>query len=169
MGKFSDNPMSGIVFDDINLTLGTLNTDTAIQVASKIDNAREQGFRVLKTEYFVTVSGKTNDEGPIVVGLAHNLSTTEIEEAIQADPQGSKALHRPENEQATRPVWPLKMIPATVVGQEDHIVGKDEVKLNWSCPEGTTLQWFAYNFSTQLTTGTIVHIFAKHFGVWLKD
>ena len=51
MVKFSDNIMAGIVWDDITLTLGTLGNKTATGTNSKIDAARLQGFRVLRTEW----------------------------------------------------------------------------------------------------------------------
>ena len=170
MGKFSQNMMAGIVYDDLALVLGALATKTAVQGASKIDASRAQGFRLLKTQYWVEVIGKTNDQGGIIVGLSHNLSVTEIKECIEADPQGSKAIHRPESEASSRPIWPLVLIPSTVTSIEDKLVAMGELKPGWSAPEGSTFNWFAFNLSTgTLTTGTQVKIFAKHYGVWLKD
>ncbi len=168
MGKFSNNPMAGIVWDELTITLGALAADTSIQTASKIDAGRESGFRVLKTQYWLDVTGKTNDEGGILVGINHNLSVAENAEAIAADPQGHAGIARPENEQAMRPVWGLMFIPSTVVSVENKLIEPREVKLNWSFPEGSSMNWFAHAFGS-LTTGTVVGVVAKHFGVWLKD
>ncbi len=169
MGKFSDNAMAGIVWEEVNITLGALAEDTAVSAASKIDASREQGFRVLKTQYAIDVVGKTNDQGGILIGLNHNLSVAEVAEALAADPQGSPGKDRPENEQAMRPIWPLKFVPVTVTSIEEKLLNFEEVKINWSIMEGSTLNWFAFNTGGLLTTGTVVNIIAKHFGVWLKD
>ncbi len=168
MGKFSENLMAGIVWDGIVLTLGTLAANTALQAASRIDAARVQGFRILKTEYFIDVVSMTDGEGPIIVGMQHNLSVAEVAEAILADPQGSKGIASPENEQAMRPVWPLGVVAVDIANQEK--AHWKTVKIGWSIPEDSTLNWFAFNSdASALTTGGKIFIDAKHFGVWLKD
>ncbi len=167
MGKFSDNTMAAIVWDEVGITLGTLGSATVTGNDSKIDTARAQGFRVLRTEWFIIMDGLTQDEGPILVGLAHDLGATEIDECIEADPQ------RPNDpavsEKANRPVWPLTYLWRDSAGN-GQIVDKGVIKLNWSIQEGTLLKWWAKNTdASALTTGAIVKIRAKHFGVWLKD
>ncbi len=160
-----------IVYDDLSIDVGALPSKDAIAVSSKIDTARENGFRVMKTEYFIDFEGKTSGEGPLMVGFAANHNAGEIEEAIEADPQSS---HDDEaNLHAKRPVWPLAMIPEassarSSTGSLEQIMGKFNPK--WTVPEGEGAVWWAYNMDGAiLTTGTIINIFAKHYGVWLRD
>lgn len=157
-----------IIYDDVELALGALAGKDAIAAPSKIDASRENGFRVMKTEYWMIFYGKTTAEGPIMVGLAPNLAAASIEETIEADPQSRT------DDQVTpdskRPVFPLEIIDYTEVDMTNLQPYKGEVKIRWSIPEGNNLNWFAYNMNAAgLTTGTVVRIFAKHYGVWLRD
>lgn len=126
----------------------------------------------MKTEYWISAEAKVVAEGPIMVGVAARCdNAAEIEECIEADPQIRGA--DPEEVQAKRPVWPLEMFGA----EEGHgtnesglVAKKGTVNLRWSCPEGTGLLWWAYNAGAgALTTGCVVVVFAKHYGVWLRD
>lgn len=152
------------------MTLGALAAYDVITQASKIDAARKNGFRVLKTEYFFDIDGKTAGEGPIVVGLAANQTAAEIEEAIEADPQGK--VDDVENQQAKRPVWPLEIFGSKIgdTNLENESTRKGELTPRWSAPEGDGFSWWAYCLDAGgLTTGCTVVIFAKHYGVWLRD
>ncbi len=158
-----------IVWDQVGITLSTLAALTGILGASRIDAAREQGFRVMKTEYVGSIVGRTNGEGPVMLAVGFNLSLAEMEEAIEADPQSS--FDTPANEQVMRPVFilgifdPLAASPAIL----NNGIPKT-VNFKWSAPEGGSMNWMAYNTSgSALTTGSVVRVVAKHFGVWLKD
>ncbi len=161
--------MAAIIWDEIQISLGTLATETAVQVASRIDAARLQGFRLLRTEYFIRAKGLTGADDPIVVGLNHDLTVTEVKECINADPQRSGDTTADAASRTKRPVWPFEVFGVYADGNGES-VAKGVAKIGWSAPEGTTFNWFVYNFgSGPLTTGGIVDIIAKHFGVWLKD
>ncbi len=166
MAKFSDNSLAGIVWDDFQVALGTLNAITAITGNSKIDAARLQGFRVLRSEWYCTLSGLTAGEGPVLVGMAHDLTATEIKECIEADPQRSG--DPGEEEKSKRAVWPLALMMNL---SNDGMLNAEGVKkLGWSFPEGTILKYWAYNVASgDLTTGAVWFLLVKHFGVWLKD
>ncbi len=166
MTKFSDNSMAGIFWDELQLALGTLGAGTTIQINSRLDSSRLQGFKLLRTEYDVQVFGLTAAEGPVHVSLCHDLTTTEHEETLGGDPQRAKDPDL--SEKAMRPVWPL--------GHLYHEGGigvtslRGVIKLGWSFPEGTPMKWcFNNRFGTSLTTGAQVRLTAKHFGVWLRD
>lgn len=164
----SDSNLS-IVYDDVQLVLSTLGSKTVFTAGSKIDASRLNGFRVLKTEYWINYEGKTAGQGPIMVGLSANHDATEIEECIEADPQssarGEDALNR-----AMRPVWPLYMIPTKPTDSLEAADDNGNFTPKWSSPESFGFFWWAYNMSGgALTDGTIVTIFAKHYGVWLRD
>ncbi len=109
----------------------------------------------------------TSGEGPVLVGMAHDLSATEIEETLGADPQRSGD---PTAEpRAMRPVWPLGQMFNNSAGN-GQIILEGVQKIGWSIPEGTDLKWFVQNVSgATLTTGSVFRIIAKHFGVWLRD
>ncbi len=169
MGKFGDNAMSGIVWDEVSIEPGTLQPRTAMRATSKIDAGRLQGFRVLRTEYFIVLRGVVIAFDNILVGLAADLSIAEIKEAIEADPQRSNDPNL--SEQAKRPLWPLELMGAASVTLNGNLYAKGVHKLGWSIPEGVSLFWFVFNMDDidQLTTGLNIQIIAKHFGVWLKD
>ncbi len=123
---------------------------------------------MLRTEWFLSIQGLTSNEGPILVGLAHDLTVAEIDEAFDGDPQRNADPNL--EEQAHRPVWPLDMFFNNSAGN-GKLLGNGVVKIGWSVPEGTQLKWFARNqeIANALTTGAVFKITAKHFGVWLKD
>ncbi len=168
MSKFSEQ--GAIVHDLSVITVGALAALDAVVVNSVIDATREEGFRILKTEYFVHFEGKTTAEGPVMFGFAANLNAAEIEEAIEADPQ--QRADDPEMHNAMRPVWVLGVIPKLSTEQDQSFPGNVKGIFNprWSIPEGKGASWWAYNNSSgALTTGLLIKIMAKHFGVWLRD
>ncbi len=166
MAKFKDNAMSAIQWDELQIVLSTLAGGAAVVTASRIDAGRLQGFRVLRTEYFLQIEGMTTGNDAVVVGLAHDLTQGEIQEAIGADPQRSNDPTL--SPRAMRPVWPLEIFAANAQG--NILALKGVAKIGWSVPEGTLLNWFVVNIGTNaLTSGATVNVLAKHFGVWLKD
>ncbi len=167
MAKFSDNNMAAVQWDEVQISLGTLAAGIAKQSDSRIDGARLQGFCVLRTEWFVTVKALTAGEGPLLLTLAHDLTTAEVQETIGADPQRS---NDPESSaRSKQPLWPLThLFNKTDTGS--LIMDKGVTKIGWSIPEGTALKWGIVNVSANdLTTGATLFVTAKHFGVWLKD
>ena len=107
----------------------------------------------------------TSGEGPIELFMCHDLSTAEMAEVFAADPQRS---HDPNlEEQAMRPLWPLALLANLT--EDSNKVGHGVSTIGWSFPEGTILKWGAWNKGSALTTGTVIHVVAKHFGVWLRD
>ncbi len=165
---FGKSGQGQIVYDDVTITLSTLGAAAAIVAQSRIDAARLHGFRVLKTEYFIEATGKTSGEGPIMIGLAVDVTATGVKNAIESDPQSTG--DEVGQAEALTPVWPLKMLPkAFTNGDIGEYVSMRSVNPGWSVPEGLGMQWWAFNMGASLTTGTVIRIFAKHFGVWLRD
>ena len=161
--------MSGIVWDQQSIETGTLQPRTATRSTSRIDSARLQGFRLLRTEYFICLRDTLTPSDNFILGLAVDLSIGEIKEAIEADPQRSNDPNL--SEQAHRPLWPLELMGVTDVDGNGNAYAKGVAKIGWSIPEGVSLFWFVYNMDDvdQFTTGLNIQIIAKHFGVWLKD
>lgn len=154
-----------IHWDERELSLAALAGKTSILSVTKIDINRENGFRVMRVKGYACIEGITAGEGPLVFGCAAQCSTTNIDDAFDADPQSSIASA---NHDAKRAIWPLGMFP--VVSPHEKVIEFDEV-IRWSCPEGTGhFDFWIYNMdSGALTTGAQLHVFAKFFGVWLRD
>ncbi len=160
--------MAAIFWDRVSLAVGALAAVTATTANSRADASRLQGFRILRTEYYGSIKNLTEGEGPLLLGLTHDLSNAEIAETFLGDPQRT---HDPvETEKAGRPVWGLESLAIDVNGQ-GKMVFQGVAKIGWSVPEGTALKWFIMNMnqSAAMTTGATLVLFAKHFGVWLKD
>ncbi len=158
-----------IGYDNLTLTLGALASLDAISVNSKVDSARLNGFRTTKIEYWIDYLGKTAGEGPIMVGWAPFAGAALAESAIEADPQSSS--DKAAIAEALVPVFPLVMLPQQDTAENRlGAVLKEEITPMWSTIEGNTASWWAYNMDgSALTAGTIIRIFAKYFGVWLRD
>ncbi len=171
--------MPGLVqqFDhDRVMALGTLAAATAVLSNTKIDTARENGFRVTKSRYFFSLTQKTTTEGPISVGICIGLDAAGVKAALEADPQTNIA------DDARGEGTYIKKLFTIGVGQQEFPgsggSGMDfmrgiEVsygKNGWSVPEGSLLAVWAYNQDgTALTTGCVINWDSEHFGVWLRD
>ncbi len=165
--SFSTAERSGIVYDNGQITLGGLANATAVLVGSKIDSARLNGFRILKSEIWLHWRDFTAGEGPIMAGLSVGNSQAEVEGTFTADPQSSQ--DELANTQAKLPVFPIAMFSAQNAAQllVDH---HGFMTLLWSVIEGVNLDWYVHNISgAALTTGSNLKFFAKHYGVWLRD
>lgn len=168
MAKNSEN--LAIVYDNVTIDASSLGATAAVAAASKIDASRGNGFRIMKTEYWVSVKG-LDDHGPIMVGFSAIFDASGVESCIESDPQDSS--EDTNNFLAKRPVWPLKMfVPsqADASGNYDNVQhDKSEFNPRWSVPEGENAYWWVYNMTTALDAACTVNIFAKHYGVWLRD
>ncbi len=161
---------------DVNqsVTLGALAAGIIVKDASQIDSARLQGFRIVKSRFFITMTGKTTAEGPLLFGVACNFpDVTAIKSALEADPQGKTANDLRGEGTYLRLLDTVGLVP-TVFPSSDEGTGKMyEVsygKNGWTIPEGRELALFFMNQdSSALTTGTAFHWEAEHFGVWLND
>ncbi len=168
MSKFSDGG-GAVIHGTIVSTIASLGALAVVAITTKIDAARERGFRVLKIEGFVTLKGSVNDEY-VVFGLAGpSLSTTLIKEALDADPQSPNdtAAH----EEAMRPLWPLVMLGDDDSGDSHNMPQRFTVNPRWSYPEGTFMSFYAQNPDDDALSGASQQIIGswKAFGVWLND
>ncbi len=167
MAKFSDNSMAAIQWDELEDPTGALAAGSATTINSRVDSGRLQGFRVLRTEWFFRMKGLSANEGPVLVGLAHDLTAAEIQECLGADPQRSNDPTL--SPRTMRPVWPMALFENDSVGNQ-NMLQQGVTTIGWSIPEGTNLVWWQMNRDTDaLQTGGTLNITAKHFGVWLKD
>ncbi len=159
---------------DTLLTVGALAASDLISVeSSQIRADRENGFRLVKSRIFVTMTGKTTAEGPITIGLAANFETDQaIEDALEALPASSKSNVSRGKGTFIMILDQIGLVP-TVFPASDEGVGKHyEVsygKNGWSVPEGSNLRYWARNQGANLSSGTLLIFVAEHFGVWLHD
>ncbi len=168
---FGKDGKGQILWDISTITLGALAANDAVSVTQG-SNLLED-FRILKTEYFIGTKFADNSEGPLLIGMAAGGNTAaEIEEAIEAEPNDIS--DTPEIEEVMRPVWPvtIHILQSFSGTAEFSTVGKNisEGVLNprWTMPNPSGWSWWAYNLGTLFTTGGLVEIAAKHFGVWVR-
>ncbi len=159
-------------FDEsMTLSVGALALHDVISVDSKIDAARLQGFRLVKSTFFIDAHGKTVQQGPVQLGVALNMSAGGVESAIESDPQDSKADNNRGDGTFIKPL--AMMADAAISIGSNRLLQPIEVsygKNGWSLIEGRSMIFWAYNLGdATLTTGLVVDVFAEHFGVWLRD
>ncbi len=163
----------GVIITDIDdITLGTLGSNTVVKQDAPLGITED--FRMIKMELVAILKAATANEGPITLYLADDeLAVAEIAQAID----GAGPIDRNDRvamEQATRPVFLLGTFAgdASIDGKlkgadgQDGVVNKT-VRWTFSNPEGWAI--CAHNRSgTTLTTGGIVKLSVKYFGVWLS-
>ncbi len=160
---------------DLPLPVGALAAGAAVIANSRIDAARENGFRIVKSQLFLTLTGKTTAEGPIAFGVAMNVpNAAAITAILDADPSDSKAdISRGEGV-FVKILGVLGLLetsfPPISRDGPGWMMEISYGKNGWSIPEGRGLvYWARNNDGSALTTGTILTFSAEHFGVWLRD
>ncbi len=156
--------------DEVTITLANLLNRVGILVSTVVDSGREQGVRVARCRMLGSFEGKTAGDGPIYVGLCVGFTTATLKDFFDSDPQGQITdQEQPENGAFIKVVG---VLPASEVsGRIQGMTDDWAIALkNWSIPEGSTLQAFAFNASgSQLTTGTLVDLQMLFDYIWLKD
>ncbi len=135
----------------------------------------QDDFRLIKMEYTFWVDGATFvvADGPLSLWIANGeLNLGEIEESIEV--QGPVDRNdRLNMERAERYVTQLGVLPFVEASSGvrplfpmDGSVAEKTIRWTFSNPEGWV--FCVYNEGTGLTTGGVVHMRAKHYGVWLQ-
>ncbi len=171
IGKFSDNNSAQIIWDFQVLSLGTLAAGASTFVNSKIDNAREMGCKVLKTEWFISMTFPVVENGPFLFGIQHDMTANEQDDTLNADPQrrGDTTV----SGQANHPMWALAILHPSHESQVEetgHLTQMGVHKVPWTYPEGTFMRWWVRNMRNVANDGgQNITIAAKHYTVWLRD
>lgn len=160
-----------IIREIVTLTAGALGVGAAVKHTGGA-TLETTPFRILKTEYFVTIQGNFGAEGDeVIVGMCDGeLSTTEIANCLGANGPGDRNNHAAHNN-AMLPVWTLsqhKEAHDAATSYHAGDVGKITFNPKWTF--GATEGWsfFAYNpLAGSLTSGLVLRIHAKHYGVWV--
>lgn len=145
-------------------SIASLASGTAVKLTTTGPSTLTEDFRLIKVELSAAVQNLTDNDGPVMIGLADNeLTIAEIAECLQADVTDRN--DRLEDEKATRPVWILSTyIHGSEIANNGLPIEKT-IRWTFSNTEGFCL--FAYNASNSTnTTGDVVH-HAKYFGVWV--
>ncbi len=147
---------------------GTLAGNDTITASMQIDASRNQGVRIKQLKAAFQYNGKTDDEGPIMYGLSLDLSAAEVEEALEADPQGTG--DTPAIEQANRKVFPIGVFDQKNLVRSGPIM-LEEVHLPWKeIEEGTGIQLWIHNYdASALTTGGGLTMMWTAVQEWLRD
>ncbi len=160
---------------DGTLSLGTLAANTAVSAFTNIDPSRAQGWRAVMSEWLFSMSGKTTAEGPIIFGIACNMTAPEIELALESDPQNKNDSDNRGDGTYIKSLGTIGLLVTDFPSAFHEPKSDDKMivkygKNGWSIPEGEALSVWAYNQGgAPLTTGTNLCWFAEHFGVWLND
>ncbi len=161
-----------LIRERTTITLGGLGVNTAIKQDSPL--VITEDFRMIKAKIYAYLTGATfvAGDGPVLVGLSNDdLSVGEIAEALTVDgPLGPD--QTVQADQAMRPVFELGMIPfldeAVNGNQPGLVLPPIEAIVRWTFYNATGWTLFAFNFgSSSLTTGGVIQILAKYFGVWV--
>ncbi len=155
----------------IDMALGTLAAETAINIALDIDQTRLQGAKPKEITYAVEWRAKTTLEGPLVYGLSEGLTSGEVAEWWTADPQYGDDPGAAEA--SMRHVLILGYIP--LISQTFPLTSDEHGDLmrtarwpGWEVIEGENLNFFVLNIGlAALTAGTLVDGFVMARGDWL--
>ncbi len=165
------HPHSNLVrqVDNLEINISSLAAVTGILGASKIDAARENGFKSLVQKGIIALDGSvvTAPTGqPIMVGLTR-LNLANLEVAIENDPQNSLPVNQ---EDAKKFYWILGYLNTYDASSEGSTF-KFSTRHKITVIEGTALQFFAYNIDTVtgIPATSQLKIFCEHLGVWLRD
>lgn len=155
-----------IIHEDVTIALLTL-AGGAVLSAGNV--ALQDDFRIIKSEYFARLDGFTVAEGPLLLVLADaELQDIEIAQACLAQP--SDRNDNVENERSHRPVFNCGYFSGNAatgqVGQSDGRLAEKTIRWTFSDTEGW--EWAILNLgSGALSTGAVVAVYAKHYGVWV--
>ncbi len=156
------------------VSVGALADNGVVSASIAIDASRTQGVRLRQFKAAFDWFGKTTDQGPLLVGLSTDLSTTEISECLQADPQHINDV--PSTEEANRKVFPLFIVGAESTagnypGHSDEASSLIDMNFPWrEITEGQGIQFWVQNLSGgTLTTGMTLFMIWTAVQDWLKD
>ncbi len=158
----------GVILHEVTeITLLALASAAALKADTNI--VLQDDFRLIKTEYFAFFDIQNSPSEELLIGIADKeLSAAEIAQNINVtgpvDRNDNLA-----NEQAMRPVWLISALVGSQVPflANDYLPVEKTIRWTFSDTEGFT--FFAYNpRAGAMTTGSVIRIVAKHYGVWLS-
>ncbi len=171
MGKSSPTVMQ---YDqELDFALGALAAGDVILQETKIDSSRAAAWFMKWLMWSAFFTGKTTDEGPIVIGFSANMNAQEVEDWMEADAQS-----RADNPDKVPAGWirPLFMIGKSPTAGSVCLSGTNLVspmtflQVNWSILEAQAFSVWARNQDASgLTTGTALVFHNQYAGRWIRD
>ncbi len=164
----------GVILREVaTITVGALAAGAVVKHSGGVV-LETTSFRILKTEYFAVMSTAFQGEfDQILLGIANGaLTTTQIAEAIEVNGPDDRN-DRVEAEQAMRAVWLVNHLQeqgdsANAIQDQLNNGNVMHFSLKWTFTPTEGWDWFAFNpLGAAITTGPVIKIFAKHFGVWV--
>ncbi len=153
--------------EHFDLDASALSAGGVVIANSNWDTAQDQGFVVKKVRAAMSYHGLTTTEGPVTVGGWMGLSTAEVKEALDANPQSS--FDKPAAEHANRAAWSLWHIPGSTGTANVEPMPFREVY--W--PYKEKLEENSMGFWLQNVDGSAVtievDIDVDWFGTWSRD
>ncbi len=135
---------------------------------TKIDAAQRQGFRVITARTWCDFDDKTagSTVGPVMLGVAINMTEADIQAYVDADPQDAVEFSGKANGQYCQLLGLIGM-----GDMEGQALKREGVlwKPNWSKPEGNVMGWFLWNIGAGTVSGWNVHFINEYNGVFLRD
>lgn len=167
MGFGKDGNGQVLYDDNLTIALGALANLDVIGQVSTMSAALVEDYRIIKMDGWIFY--ETTQGGPLIVGIAPaDMSDTEIEECLEANPVDGQ--DTPATEQVNRPVFPLAVIHnVSAAGPRAGQVVSIEKTLRWTFQRQEGWKYWAYNRSGgTLTTGGVIGVFMKYYGVWVR-
>lgn len=161
-----------IIREAATITVGGLTSKNVIKTTAGGVTLQTTSFRILKSQYFISVLGDFGAEGDeVLVGLCDGeLAVAEIVEAININ----GPVDRNDNvlsEQANRPVFLLDQLKEAHDATTSYTTfgtGMKTFNPRWTFTPTEGWDWFVFNpLGGSLTAGLVILITAKHFGVWV--
>ncbi len=166
MPSFDKTKNSGIITQLDGFTLGTLADATALKQDNPLPIT--QDFRVLSVDLQATLDASTANEGPIALGIANDdLTVSEIGSSINTDGPLSPG-DRGRQESAERAVFIFDSFYHDADGNGKLVIS-GRFKVRWTFYSGSG-GWTLFCFNhggAALTTGGIIRLTAKFYGVWV--
>lgn len=159
-----------IIRESRNQALGALAQAAGIIIGTKL--ATLERFRMIKTEVYATITGLTTGEGTgLIFGLADgDLSLAEIEAAIElSGPLGpNDTVDEAIADRFTMLMGAIDRETGTEAIFENDEGGHLMMRtVRWTFARTKGWNFFCYNLGATITTGTVLSIRVKNFGVWV--
>ncbi len=162
-----------IIYDRAASSIGSISANAgSLFNFTRLDASVEDRFRITKMEMVIDYDGKTSGDTLSIWLPPPGMSAAEVEAALEADPQGGGPEFNDEN--SLNNTWLPYVGSITgegTVGTVLNAVGGPTITIrpNVTKEPNETLSLFLMAFGTAFTTGATLEVWAKIYGVWLRD
>ncbi len=159
-----------IITESRTQALGSLANEAGIIVGTKLVTLER--FRMLKNELIATLTSLTTGEGTgLLIGLVDgDYALAELEAAIESDgPLGpNDQIGEELSERFYKFFGAIDRETGTeAIFENDQGGHKMQHTIRWTFARTKSWNFFVYNMGAALTSGAVVNIRSKSFGVWV--